>query len=352
MTDDTKHPLVPRPAAEIAAPGRRTPRVVAVVTGDILARARAQDLGAARVPLGEYLLRAPDYRQILRWAEASGLAPEAVLERLAESSVPYPQDPRSDDAETIRFSLEDGAMVRVAWDFRRLPFIPDSWESGLLIRDLGFRGRWPDVAIALRPVLPRLQTLSCCWIELELLDLSQVPGLTELYCWFSRLTELDLTPVPGLTELHCASNKLTELDLSPVSGLTELHCGGNDLTELDLSPVPELTWLECSYSDNLTELDLSPVPRLTNLHCEGNNLTELDLTPVPGLTELDCGINALGELDLSPVPGLTKLYCWDNDDLTELDLSPVPCLTKLWSDEGLQLRNTPAGLEVNPKYDK
>jgi hypothetical protein len=87
MEHDKKHPLVPRPGTDITTPGRRTSRVMAVVTGDILARARTQDLGAARFAIGEYLLREPDYRQILRWAEAAGLAPEVVLERLAESSV-------------------------------------------------------------------------------------------------------------------------------------------------------------------------------------------------------------------------------------------------------------------------
>jgi hypothetical protein len=123
MTDDTKHPLVPRPAADIAAPGRRTPRVVAAVTGDILARARAQDFDAARVPLGEYRLRAPDYRQILRWAEAAGLVPEAVLERLAGSSV-EPEWWMLGDMEPIGWCVEDGAIVCLAWDFDVFPFIP------------------------------------------------------------------------------------------------------------------------------------------------------------------------------------------------------------------------------------
>jgi hypothetical protein len=329
--DRKKHPLVPRPGTDIAAPGRRTRRVMAEVTGDILARARAQDLGAARVPVGAYRLRAPDYRQILRWAEASGLAPEEVLERLAESSVEQWRFAWREGQDwrlgSIGFFVEDGAMVSVAWDFDVLPFLPGNWESGLLIRHLGLKGDWPDVATALRPVLPRLRTLSCGWLGLELLDLSPVPGLTELICGDNPLAALDLSPVPDLTTLDCGSTDLTELDLSPVPRLTKLSCWNNNLAELDLSPVPCLTNLRCGGKP-LTKLDLSPVPGLTTLEYSFNNRAELDLSVVPGLTTLDCSYNKLTELDLSRVPRLTILRCGHND-LTELDLSPVPGMTTL-----------------------
>ncbi len=73
----------------------------------------------------------------------------------------------------------------------------------MLIRHLGLEGRWPDVSTALRPVLPRLQTLCCGSLGLELLDLSPVPELTTLDCVSNNITELDLSPVPGLTTLFC-----------------------------------------------------------------------------------------------------------------------------------------------------
>jgi hypothetical protein len=358
---DNSNAILPHSGAAETLGGTST-----ATTCDVLRRAERRALDAARYRIGSYSLREPDYRQILRWAEASGMAAEEVMERLAGSSVRF-----AHEEPPIGFVVENGAMDSVAWDFGVFPFVPDNWEAGLVIRTLGFEGQWPDVAIALRPRLPSLRALCCRGIGLEWLDLSQVLGLTWLNCDNNNLSELDLSPVPLLTTLHCSGNNLTELDLSPVRCLTELDCGesalreldlspvprltklycwnNDELTELDLSPVSNLTWLECSRNNNLSELDLSPVPRLTTLHCAGNNFTELDLAPVPGLIELDCGDSAVRELDLSPVPRLTKLYCWDNE-LTELDLSPVPGLTKLWADEGLQLQNIPAGLEVNPNY--
>ncbi len=209
MEHDTTHPLVPRPAADIVTPGRRTPRVVAAVTGDILARARAQDLDAARVPLGAYRLRAPDYRQILRWAEGLDLTPEAVLERLAECRV----EPRVLGAwEPIAFVVEDGAILSLAWDFERLPMIPGDWEAGLRIRQLGLHGRrWQDPNIPLRPSLANLNILRCGGIGRHSLDLSLVRRLTKLNCGGNELAALDLAPVPGLTKLNCSDNLLRQL---------------------------------------------------------------------------------------------------------------------------------------------
>ncbi|WP_201069359.1 MULTISPECIES: hypothetical protein [Thiorhodovibrio] len=56
---------------------------MATVTRDILARAQA--LSAARFPIGEYLLREQDYRQILDWADHLSMEPEAVIQHLARS---------------------------------------------------------------------------------------------------------------------------------------------------------------------------------------------------------------------------------------------------------------------------
>ncbi|QVL49536.1 MAG: hypothetical protein KFB96_03210 [Thiocapsa sp.] len=102
MTDDTKHPLVPRPAADIAAPGRRTPRVVAAVTGDILARARAQDLDAARVPLGE----APT-----RFLSASTCTPEDIGVPMTIVAC-FVDAPMPDGKEKLQLRLQHrGALI-------------------------------------------------------------------------------------------------------------------------------------------------------------------------------------------------------------------------------------------------
>ena len=233
--------IVHRPGTDVFGLGRGTSPVIARMTRDVLARGGAQALGVARFRIGDHLLREPDYRQILQWAEALGMAPETVLEVLVSSELTTESCGWS---EPIAFALEEGAIVNLTWDFDRLPLVPEIWESGLLVRTLGFRGAWPEPAIALRPSLPHLRTLVCGCLGLASLDLSQVPGLTVLDCRGNRLIGIDLSPVPRLTSLECSGNQITRLDLATVPGLTWLGCGGNQITEIDLSPVPRLTSLE------------------------------------------------------------------------------------------------------------
>ena len=236
---------------------------------DALALVRKREISAARFRIGEYELREPDYRQIRRWAEALGKSPEEVLATLAACRVELEvnfMEQWEEEREPVAFEIKDGYIVSLAWDFNRLPLIPENWEPGLRIRTLGYTGGWPNLSATLRPCLRQLESLVCGNIGISACDLSQVPGLTKLYCIWNNLTELDLTPVPGLTKLYCSWNNLTELDLTPVPGLTVLEC----------------------YSNRLTELDLTPVPGLTILGCSNNPLTELDLTPVPGLADLGC----------------------------------------------------------------
>ncbi len=323
-------------AVQATTPTTSNP-IIRLTTEGLLDQARQTQLQQARFRIGDYELREPDYRQILRWAEAAGREPEEVLRVLNQRERRLIED-------AVFFRLHDGAIVELDWNFGCLPFIPETWEPGLRIRILKFRGSWPETSVTLRPILPELATLSCDVCHCASLDLSPVPGLTKLDCRGNSLTELDLSPVPGLTKLDCGFNQLTELDLSPVPGLTELGCAANALTELDLSPVPGLTKLDCRGTQ-LTELDLSPVPGLTKLECSSNELTELDLSPVPGLTDLNCRANDLTVLDLSPVPGLTELDCsWNK--LTELDLLPVPGLTNLSCMKDVKVRNAPPHLSI------
>lgn len=374
--------LVPRPGTDLAETGRRTNPVIARMTRDVLARVESRGLSTARYRIGDFLLREPDYRQILQWAIALSKTPEWVLVQLADSKL----EPEVwDDFEPMAFVLEDGAIRSLVWHFDYLPFVPDQWQKDLLIYSLGFKGTCPEPQKALRPCLAKLQNLCCPQIAITQLDLSRmpelaslecmennlteldfshVPRLTKLKCGNSHLTKLDLSPVSRLTQLWCYRNQLKELDLSPVPGLTELSCWHNQLTALDLSPVPELTELDCG-GNHLRKLDLSPVQRLTKLHCDHNPLNILDLSPVPELSELFCGANNLAKLDLSPVPCLTNLGChnnrltelnlspvpelrlqlWcDGNQFSELDLSPVPALTNLQCDQSVHLHNAPAHL--------
>ena len=133
MTDETKKALIQRPGTGLAGPGPHTSPVIARMTQDVLARARAGGLGLGRFRIGDYLLREPDYRQIRRWAAALEMAPEALLVDLAACRL----EPKSwEDFESIGFALEDGAIVSLAWGFDRLPLIPATWEPGLLVHTL------------------------------------------------------------------------------------------------------------------------------------------------------------------------------------------------------------------------
>jgi hypothetical protein len=282
--DSTSNALVPHPGTDLTKTGRRTNAVIARMTRDVLARAESHGISTARYRLGQYVLREPDYLQILDWAEALRKAPEWVLTQLEESRL---EPNKLQNWEPIAFFVEDGAIRSLVWDFKRLPVVPESWRLGLLIQTLGLMGKWPKPDSILRPNLPYLKRFHCRHVALSWIDLSAVPGLIELVCSSSNLTALNLTPVPRLTYLDCSHNLLTDLDLTPAPGLTTLRCWENQLTDLDLKPVPGLTVLDCS-DNKLTDLDLKPVPGLTTLSCNNNPLTELDLKPVPGLTVLDC----------------------------------------------------------------
>ncbi len=313
MKKTPSNDLVSRPSGDVKVASASKSPVIARMTQDFLVQARPPELKQSRYRIDQYELRAADYRQILRWASDLSMSPSVLLSHLEQG----------------QFKIDDGAILRIDWNFNSLPLIP-TWEEGLLIEELSFVGDWPDPNVSLKPNLPKLKKLgssSACFGKLKNLELSGLPELTKLGCPGNQLTELDLSQVPKLNLLVCGDNQLTKLDLSPVPYLTELGCSGNQLTELNLSPVPELIKLFCD-KNQLTELDLSPVSNLTTLGCSFNQLTQLDLSQVPKLNLLSCGVNQLTELDLSPVPDLAYLFCGLNQ-LTELDLSPVPSLAYL-----------------------
>ncbi len=333
-------------------------RIATRMAENLLDVARSQERSLAaqrRYRIGDYEFREADHAQIQRWARRLGMAPEEVVARLGSSRTAS----RFDDDN---FSVRDGAIVSLVWDFSLLP-LPD-WDGGgdLQIARLGVlkapRGQLP--------ALPEcLHELICDDNQLTSLTLAQVPKLKKLHCTNNELTTLDLTPVAGLQQLSCRSNRLTGLDLTPVPGLQLLDCSSNQLIVLDLTLVAGLRKLYC-YRNRLTELDLISVPRLQKLHCWNNQLTELELTPVPGLQELNCSFNQLTELELIPVPRLQKLYCSFNqltelelihmprlqtlycsrNPMTDLNLAPVPGLQKLWCDSSLNITDAPPNLEV------
>lgn len=286
--------LIPQPSTSVTTTSDEG-SIVSRMLGVALETARHQAAQEVRktFTVGDFELREPDYRQVLRWANSLGWKPEEVLGELSNLSAK-----QRDGSSTAKLHIENGLIKQLVWDGDRLPIREFEWEFGLELELLAIVGRMPDWNSANK--LPSLQTLWINFLELIKLDLSPVPALTTLWCYKNQLTTLDLSPVPRLKKLVCSRNPLTELDLSPVTELTELSCANNKLTELELSPVKGLRRLGCAFNE-LSQLDLSPVPDLEGLCCSFNQLVELDLSPVPKLTELICDENRLYELDLRPL---------------------------------------------------
>lgn len=284
MTEDDKDALVPRKGGgliQTAGGGRVLSQMVEGALERV--RSREKALREARFRVGAYEFREPDYRQILRWAEALDRSPESVVEVLKETQFKvlfwsqvvtmevFSSDfflPEYDPEErTVVFSVIDGYLSSIVWDFAQLPLDHFAWEEGLRIHTLVFEAKPPAGWL---PTLPEgLQTLVCGYISLEELDLSGVPELTWLMCGGNQLTEMDLSGVPALTELWCGVNQLTELDLTGVPELTRLDCSDNELTELDLSAVPQLEMLECG-GNKLAELDIRSLGHLARLTVDAN----------------------------------------------------------------------------------
>lgn len=216
MSEDPSHrAIVIRPPDALTPNATRPGGVLARMTREALNLAERRDVTEARFPLGGYHFREPDYRQILLWADAIGMSPEAVLECLEAGEL------GDEDPDRYAFTVTDGALTELVWDFDRLPIAELNWAPGLRLQRLAFRGEHTLQAGRLAPILPSLDTLFCYGNGLTSLDLWGVPSLTRLYCAANRLTTLDLSAVPDLTVLECVGNPLTVLDLSAVPGLTE-----------------------------------------------------------------------------------------------------------------------------------
>ena len=85
MNEKKENALVPRPssAVEKAVPGVK--RILSGMVSDTLALAKEQRaLAPTKFRIGDYEWCEPDYRQILIWAEETGLKPEEVIARLLD----------------------------------------------------------------------------------------------------------------------------------------------------------------------------------------------------------------------------------------------------------------------------
>ncbi len=288
--------------------------------------------------IGDIAFCEPDYRQMLLWAKALRMEPEAVLERLLDDGTLFGLKGPWYDRELSLTVIRNARIIQLQWDIGRLPLTDFEWVDGIVIESVIFSvPEYRDqVERRMSLPLPKLRRLECGRLGIRHLDLSRVPHLVELDCTGNNLGRLDLSEIPELRILKCADIQIDELDLSTVADLTELDCSYNHLSTIDLPAVDQLTRLNC-FHNRLTELDLSTVPELTELTCDENQIVELDLSGVPHLTWLMCANNQIATLNLSPVPLVAQVYCRGNP-LMELDICPLENLEVLdFDDENTKL---------------
>lgn len=266
--------------------------------------------------LGGYDLYGPDYRMVCAWAEELRLTEEEVLFSLLNAK-------KLGFEDSFGTLLSEGHFRSLFVDGRLLPVLTFPSCAGLMIERLSlFQNKIRDLKLS---GMHCLKVFECLSVDLNTLDLSEVPNLTNLRCT-CHLIELDLNAVPLLAVLDY-SWPLPRLSAGALPNLTDFCCVGYDLKRLELSPFPNLQKLQCQ-GNPLADLDLSPVVNLTELYCWSNDIAELDLDPVPNLKVLWCGDNQMKKINLSKTPNLEDLKYFDNHTST-LDLSCVPNLTNL-----------------------
>ena len=257
MADD-ENSLVLRSDSTLLAAGDPAKALLSRMSGAVLMLASQKAMECARnlFSVAGIHFNEPDHCQIQAWAEAVGVTAEVLVKHL--------QDTVYDSVEVneIRFQVDDGSIVSLAWDLKKLPL--ESFETlveGLKIRALAIF--YPDDSAGseagsrvLKLKLKDLSFLECRGIELAELDLINVRSLQVLRCGNNQLTELELSNVPGLQELKCWESQLTELDLTNVADLQELHCGNNQLTELDVSKLSNLHSLDARWN-RLSQIDVA-----------------------------------------------------------------------------------------------
>lgn len=331
MADKERNALIPLPSGGLENIGSGPKSILSGMVSDALALARVweKSLAAVRFRIGDYEFRDPDYRQILIWAKALGIAPEVFVSR-----VDRPFD--VDSGILIEFKVEDGKIISMRWDFDIFPISSFQWVDGLIIKTLAFNGL-ASAEISLH--FPLLDWLDCSYIGLTELDISNLPKLRSLLCSGNKISELDLSFNHELKGLSCGNNRLAKLDLSNNLKINNLSCDNNQFIELDLSNTHNLKYLSCN-NNQLAKLNLSNIHELDYLNCSNNKITKLDLSNAPDLNYFLCTRNQLVDLDLSNVPELTELRC-RNNLLVELDIRCLEKLVEFSCDPSVSIKKLP-----------
>ena len=150
MTDTSDNLPIPHRGGELVEPNSVRHPVLRRMTEGLLEQVRQMAVQRARYRLGAYELREPDYRLICLWANDLSMAPQALLDILAQSRF---------IRDEVAFAVEDGAIISLVWDFDRLPRFPDLWVDGLSLQKLAFTWHKKLHGVSLAPKVPSLREL-------------------------------------------------------------------------------------------------------------------------------------------------------------------------------------------------
>ncbi len=282
------------------------------MASDMISRYREKQTAQKRIQLGDHSFLQPDYRQILKWARAFSLSPEALVGLLAESSECC-QEGGHFGFQSTSFSVVSGSIYSLCWPLNDLPFLPNEWEPGIRIRLLGIHGEATSALHVSGKNLTDLTQLDCSNCNLKGLKLDNIPSLKRLDFSGNNIdsASISILDTPNIEILDAGWNNLTGLDLNGLTNLRILDCSGNNIDSLDLKPSSKLEELFCS-ENTIKQLDLHHTPYLKKLWCFENELTELDLRYTPSLDDVNCARNRLNKIHThADRPRITSL--WDVD---------------------------------------
>jgi hypothetical protein len=286
MNEKSEKALVPKPpsAVEKAVPGVN--RILSGMVIDTLAQATSKQRSPmlASFRIGDYEWCEPDYRQILIWAEETGLKPEEVIARLFDQqSLPVWEEDDQHSYPVFETPLfADGRLLKVNFDLRllrnpktaRSPHQenkPDYLEKITAERYKKDKNGWSvdDVQRSLMNYSPE-QRGRLEWVNgLEMTHL-RIIGASDV----ASLSNLGPLPLARLEVLDCRRLGLTHIDLTGVPQLQFLDCRYNQLERLRFDQTPNLKYLYCD-NNVISELDLSPCPNLITVGCSGNPILDI-----------------------------------------------------------------------------
>jgi Leucine-rich repeat (LRR) protein len=202
-----------------------------------------------------------------------------------------------------------------------------------------------------------LRTLYLYLLEIETLDLTDLPALEELHVCAANLGErprnsiknltvsggralrrfavsesaldsLALRSLPALQELDTTNNgRIQKIDARGLPRLARVTTDDSPLRELHLESATALQTLEIREGD-LGRLDLTGFTQLKTLRAPGCGIRELLFDALPALEEVDLSRNKLTQLDFTRVPTL-RILNMNGNPLVTLNVFGLSRLEKL-----------------------